>query len=118
MGNAIFELAGVCYRYHNLLALDGIDMRLEEGRRTALLGANGSGKSTLLRILDALYFPESGSVKFRGRTLDPKLFESDEFTFDFRRRVGLVFQSPDVQLFNPTVFDEVAFGPLHMGWPR
>ena len=44
--------------------------------------------------------------------------EDDGFALEFRRRVGLVFQNPDIQLFNPTVFDEVAFGPLQMGWPR
>ncbi len=115
---AVFELQQVRYRYQELTALDGIDLRIEQGSRNVLLGANGSGKSTLLRILDALYFPSSGSVRFHGRELTPKLFESDENAFDFRRRVGLVFQSPDVQLFNPTVFDEIAFGPLQLRWER
>ena len=50
--------------------------------------------------------------------LTEKQFEDDAFAFDFRRRVGLVFQNPDVQLFNPTVFDEVAFGPLQLRWPN
>jgi cobalt/nickel transport system ATP-binding protein len=116
--SAAFELDQVSYRYHDVPALSGIDLRVQQGSRTALLGANGSGKSTLLRILDALYFPCAGSVRFHGRELTPRLFESDEFAFDFRRRVGLVFQSPDVQLFNPTVFDEIAFGPLQLRWPR
>ena len=84
----------------------------------ALLGANGSGKSTLLRLLDVLYVPESGSISFHGQPLDLHRFEDDQFAFDFRRRVGLVFQNPDVQLFNPTVFDEIAFAPLQLRWPR
>ena len=50
--------------------------------------------------------------------LTEKQFEDDHFAFDFRQRVGLVFQNPDVQLFNPTVFDEVAFGPLQLRWPK
>jgi len=118
MADAVFELKQVRYRYRDVIALDDLNLRVEEGSRTALLGANGSGKSTLLRILDALYFADTGSVRFRGRELDERAFESDEFAFDFRRRVGLVFQSPDVQLFNPTVFDELAFGPLQLRWPR
>ena len=118
MADTVFELKQVRYRYRDLVALDDLNLRIEEGSRTVLLGANGSGKSTLLRILDALYFADAGSVRFRGRELDERAFESDEFAFDFRRRVGLVFQSPDVQLFNPTVFDELAFGPLQLRWPR
>jgi cobalt/nickel transport system ATP-binding protein len=118
MAEPVFSLEQVCFRYHEVTALESLDLRIEEGSRTALLGANGSGKSTLLRILDALYFPTAGSVRFRGLLLDARTFESDEFSFDFRRRVGLVFQSPDVQLFNPTVFDELAFGPLQLRWSR
>ena len=72
----------------------------------------------MLRLLDALYFPESGSIDFHGERLAPDRFDDDRFAFDFRRRVGLVFQNPDVQLFNPTVFDEVAFAPLQLRWPR
>jgi len=92
-------------------------MSIPAGLRVALLGANGSGKSTLLRILDGLYFPESGRVRFQGEALTESRFGDDEFAHAYRRRVGMVFQNPDVQLFNATVFDEVAFGPLQLGWP-
>src|SRR5262249_768031 len=91
---------------------------IEQGKRIALLGANGSGKSTLLRILDGLYFPDSGNVFAFGERLSEERFQDDEFVFGFRRRVGLIFQNPDVQLFNPTVFDEIAFGPLQLRWPK
>ncbi len=114
----VFHVDRVCYRYGSQVALDGISLLIEAGRRVALLGANGSGKSTLLRLLDALYFPDSGSISFHGQPLRPERFEDDRFAFDFRRRVGLVFQNPDVQLFNPTVFDEVAFAPLQLRWPK
>src|SRR5262249_55887328 len=53
-----------------------------------------------------------------GERLSEERFQDDEFVFGFRRRVGLIFQNPDVQLFNPTVFDEIAFGPLQLRWPK
>lgn len=117
----VFELDRVTFRYDSggaPAALDSISLRIEPGKRVALLGANGSGKSTLLRLLDGLCFPESGTITFCGQVLDHRRLEADEFAFDFRRRVGMVFQNPDVQLFNPTVFDEVAFAPLQLGLPK
>jgi cobalt/nickel transport system ATP-binding protein len=107
----------VRYRYDRVVALDGATLTVPAGLRLALVGANGSGKSTLLRLLDALYFAESGAVQFEGETLTEARFDDEAFAFDFRRRVGMLFQNPDVQLFNPSVFDEVAFGPLQLRWP-
>jgi cobalt/nickel transport system ATP-binding protein len=114
----MFRVENVTFRYHSVLALNNVSLEIEEGKRVALLGANGSGKSTLLRLLDGLCFPDSGRISFRGDSIDPESLEDDAFALAFRRRVGLVFQNPDVQLFNPTVFDEVAFGPLQMRWTK
>jgi cobalt/nickel transport system ATP-binding protein len=114
----LFEVENVTYRYQQIAALDSLTLNIAGGTRIALLGANGSGKSTLLRLLDGLYFAASGDVRFRGETLTEERFADDAFAHDFRRRVGLIFQNPDVQLFNPTVFDEVAFGPLQLRWPK
>ena len=113
----LFEVDRVSYGYHGQPALRDLSLAIAEGTRIALLGANGSGKSTLLRLLDGLYFPDSGAIRFRGTELTEDGFASDAFAFDFRRQVGMIFQNADVQLFNPTVFDEVAFGPLQMRWP-
>ncbi|HET9177721.1 MAG TPA: ABC transporter ATP-binding protein [Terriglobia bacterium] len=113
----VYELRDVTYRYRDVTALDRLDLTVNAGRRVVLLGANGSGKSTLLRILDGLCFPDEGTVRFCGKPLTEESIQKDGFGMDFRRRVGLVFQNPDVQLFCPTVFDEVAFGPLQLRWP-
>ena len=114
----LFATQGLTYRYDRLTAIEDLALAIDEGSRVALVGANGSGKSTLLRILDGLYFGQAGTVRFRGDELTEARFADDAFAFSFRRQVGLVFQNPDVQLFNPTVFDEVAFGPLQLGWSK
>lgn len=113
-----FEVNRVSYRYLQVAALNGLSMRVARGERVALLGANGSGKSTVLRLLAGLYFPEHGDISFFGESLTERRLENEQFFFGFRRRVGMVFQNPDIQLFNPSVFDEVAFGPLQLRWPK
>lgn len=115
---AAFELRNVTFRYQRQIALNNLNLEVKPGRRMALLGANGSGKSTLLRLLNGLCFPDQGTVWFLGQPLTEQRLLDDAFAYDFRRRTGLVFQNPDVQLFSPTVFDEVAFGPLQLGWRR
>jgi cobalt/nickel transport system ATP-binding protein len=111
-----FELVEVDYGYQDIRALQGVSLGIVAGQRIALLGANGSGKSTLLRLLDALCFADRGQVFAFGDLLSEQRFQEDAFAYAFRRRVGFVFQNPDVQLFNPTVFDDLAFGPLQLGW--
>ncbi len=113
----VFDVCDVTYRYREVKALDHLSLTVKQGRRIVLLGPNGSGKSTLLRILNGLCFPQEGKVSFFGRPLTEEGLQRDGFGLEFRRRVGLVFQNPDVQLFCPTVFDEVAFGPLQLRWP-
>jgi cobalt/nickel transport system ATP-binding protein len=114
----LYSLTDVTYRHQRIVALDSLSLTFAAGTRVALLGANGSGKSTLLRMLDALCFPDAGTIEFEGEPLTESRLADDRFVDRFRRRVGLVFQNPDVQLFNPTVFDEVAFGPLQLGWTK
>jgi cobalt/nickel transport system ATP-binding protein len=113
-----FEVTEVAYAYRDIVALSGLSLTIPTAQRIALLGANGSGKSTLLRLLDALCFPDRGRILAFGRPLTEAGMQADETAWAFRRRVGLVFQNPDVQLFCPTVFDELAFGPLQLGWPK
>ncbi len=114
--NPVFEARNIYFSYEQIPALRQLSLAIEGGQSVALVGANGSGKSTLLRLLDGLCFPSAGSVSFCGQPLTAERLRKDEDAMAFRRRVALVFQNPDVQLFSPTVFDEVAFGPLQMGW--
>ena len=115
----IFEIQAASFAYdHNVRALDQISLTVQAGERIAVLGSNGSGKSTLLKIMDGLYFPTSGEVRAFGQSLTEQAFRDDEFNFAFRRRVGLVFQDSDVQLFSPSVWDDVAFAPLQLGLSR
>jgi len=115
----VFEIQDVRFAYDDkVTALDQITLSIQAGERIAILGSNGSGKSTLLKLLDGLYFPTNGEVRAFGQPLTEDAFRDDEFNFAFRRRVGLVFQDSDVQLFSPSVWDDVAFAPLQLGLSR
>ncbi len=115
---SLFSIENATYLYQEVTAINDLSLTIREGERIAILGANGCGKSTLLRLLDGLYFAETGRVLFCGQPLSEDYFAVEAAALAFRRRVGLVFQNPEVQLFNATVFDEIAFGPLQLRWPR
>ena len=92
-------------------ALSGVSLRVHHGESVAIVGANGAGKSTLLLHLNGCLAPRQGMVRVGDIPLTEKTLA------DVRRTVGMVFQDPDDQLFMPTVYDDVAFGPLNMGLP-
>jgi len=113
---AVLEVDRATYRYAGrFCALQDVSLAVRPGESLALLGANGSGKSTLLKVLDGLLPLDSGTLRAFGREVTPDLLEDAAFGPAFRRRVGFVFQDADVQVFSPTVFEEVAFGPLQLG---
>ncbi len=89
-------------------ALSGVDFAVQEGERVAIIGPNGAGKSTLFFHLNGT-FRGQGEIVVLGRPLN------DGTIYEIRRQVGLVFQDPNDQLFMPTVFEDVAFGPLNLG---
>ena len=90
-------------------ALFGVDLRIGRGERVALLGPNGAGKTTLVLHLNGILTAGAGEVRVGGLGVVP------EHLREIRRRVGIVFQDPDDQLFMPTVRDDVAFGPRNLG---
>jgi cobalt/nickel transport system ATP-binding protein len=104
------EIRGLPFAYPDgTQALFGVDLAIARGERVALLGPNGAGKTTLVLHLNGIYLPQQGSVTVGG------LAVSKENLKEIRRRVGIVFQDPDDQLFMPTVRQDVAFGPANMG---
>jgi cobalt/nickel transport system ATP-binding protein len=108
----VLQVQDLHFSYHDgLAALRGVSFQMCEGDKVALVGPNGAGKSTLMLHLN-------GILKGRGDvTVGGKHLTRDNLPA-IRAMVGLVFQNPDDQLFSPTVFEDVAFGPLHMGLPK
>lgn len=103
------EVENLAYTYPDgQRALSGITLKIEPGEKVALVGPNGAGKSTLMLHLNGILHGE-GKICVAGLPM------TEQNMGKIRAAVGLVFQNPDDQLFSPTVFDDVAFGPLHMG---
>ena len=108
MTEKIIEIKGLHYSYPDgVAALRAIDLDIFEGESIGVIGPNGAGKSTLLLHLNGILRGE-GSVRVFGLEI------KDENLKQIRSKVGLVFQDPEAQLFMPTVFDDIAFGPINM----
>lgn len=105
------EGGGLTRRYGGFTALDAVDLAVPDGEIRGLIGPNGAGKSTLMLHLNGI-LEGRGEIEVMGLRLT-----RDNLPV-VRSMVGLVFQNPDDQLFSPTVFEDVAFGPLHMGLPE
>ena len=104
------RISGLAFAYPDgNQALFGVNLEIAKGERVALLGPNGAGKTTLVLHLNGLLAGGVGSVEVAGLAVEKQNFS------EIRRRVGVVFQDPDDQLFMPTVRDDVAFGPANMG---
>jgi cobalt/nickel transport system ATP-binding protein len=111
----IVRLDGVTYKYYDRIpAVCDVSLSIGEGERFAVIGANGSGKSTLLQIMNGLMHQSKGSYFFRGNEVSEQTLRDRGFLRFFRERVGYVFQDSDVQLFCPTVLDELLYGPRQL----
>jgi cobalt/nickel transport system ATP-binding protein len=110
MSHHIVEFKDVCFTYPDgTAALRGVNFRITHGESVGVVGANGAGKSTLLLHMNGCLLPSAGTVTIGDLSLTAGTRR------EVRKKVGIVFQNPDDQLFMPTVFDDVAFGPLNLG---
>jgi len=113
MSTAAIEVEALVYAYPDgQSALQGVNFCLQVGETVGLIGSNGAGKSTLLLHLNGVLKGSSGEVRVHGLSVNAA------HLLEVRRQVGMVFQDPDDQLFMPTVQEDVAFGPLNLGWPQ
>lgn len=114
MTEKILQARGLRYQYEDgTAALEDLNIDIQKGKKTAIIGGNGAGKSTLFLNLNGVLRPKSGEIFFRGEKVgyDKKSMQS------LRAKVGLVFQEPDHQVFSSSIFQELAFGPLNFGLP-
>ncbi len=112
MSHHIIEAEDLHYKYPDgTSAIQGVSFRITHGESVAIVGENGAGKSTLLLHLNGYLLPTEGALRIGDYSL------TKETLNEVHRTVGMVFQDPDDQLFMPTVFEDVAFGPMNLGFP-
>lgn len=112
MSETILEAADLEYSYPDgTSALRKVNLQVRKGEKLAILGSNGAGKSTLFMHFNGIYSPSSGTVKFQGQAISYK----KKALVELRKKVGIVFQDPDSQLFSASVWQDVSFGPLNLG---
>lgn len=116
--DVIIQAKGLSYSYEEdgkkTEVLHGVDLEIEKGTFTAVLGHNGSGKSTLAKLFNLVLTPSAGELWLFGKKIDEKELSDDEL-YEIRRRIGMVFQNPDNQLVATVVEEDVAFGPENLG---
>ena len=113
--NAAIEAKDLCYTYEDgTVALDHISLKAQKGKITGILGANGAGKSTLFLNLNGVLSPSSGQVLLDGT----EVRRDRKGIAELRRRVGIVFQDPDDQLFSADVYRDISFGAVNLGLPE
>jgi cobalt/nickel transport system ATP-binding protein len=95
-------------------AINNLSIRILRGKKVAVIGNNGAGKTTLFLHFNGINRPDGGKVKFNGGNLD----YSSKGIKELRKKIGLVFQDPDSQLFSASVYQDISFGPVNLGWPE
>ncbi len=114
----MIELRHVSFAWPDeALLLNDLSFSLQRGEKLVLLGANGCGKSTLLRLLNGLVEPTSGELRWQGQLLTRQYLKQADHGRTFRKFCVLLFQQPEVMLFNPTVREELGYGPRQLGLP-
>lgn len=112
----IMELQDITFRYSDdeSYIFKNFNFSIEKGKCIVVEGENGSGKTTLFRILNGLSYPGTGRYLFDGKEITKNYLRDNKNSKLFHKRIGYLFQNPDVMLFNATVYDEIAFGPRQM----
>ncbi|SDG71010.1 energy-coupling factor ABC transporter ATP-binding protein [Desulfosporosinus hippei] len=112
MSELILEAVDLEYSYPDgTSALRKVNLQVRKGEKLAILGSNGAGKSTLFMHFNGIYSPSSGTIKFQGQAISYK----KKPLIELRKKVGIVFQDPDSQLFSASVWQDISFGPLNLG---
>jgi len=108
----ILEAVDLNYSYPDgTNALRKVNLPIKKGEKLAILGSNGAGKSTLFMQFNGIYRPDSGCIKYQGEEISYK----NKALIELRKKVGIVFQDPDSQLFSASVWQDISFGPLNLG---
>lgn len=105
----------VYFDYDNSSILENINFTINKGEFVVIMGDNGCGKSTLLKILNGIIFPRRGRYIVEGRDINSRYLKNNYNLSLFHQNIGFIFQNYEVQLFNATVYDEIAFGIRTMG---
>lgn len=112
LSELILEAVNLEYSYPDgTSALRKVNLQVQKGERLAILGSNGAGKSTLFMHFNGIYRPNSGFIKYQGQDISYK----KQDLIELRKKVGIVFQDPDSQLFSASVWQDISFGPLNLG---
>ena len=112
-GEKLLELQEISFAYEDgTKALQELSFSVTKGEKVAVMGANGSGKSTLFLMLVGILKPKTGKIMYHGREMK---YHKKEL-LEVRSKVGIVFQEPDNQLFSASVYQEISFGPMNLGW--
>ncbi len=109
----MIRFENISFLYDDFLALQEIDFEIKNGEKIVLLGNNGCGKSTILKIMAGLLYPKKGRYLYKDKEITKKYLK--KYSKDFRKEVAILFQNPDIMLFNPTVKDEILFSLKEMG---
>jgi len=111
LSELILEAVNLEYSYPDgTNALRNVNLQVKKGEKLAILGSNGAGKSTLFMQFNGIYRPNSGSIKYEGQDIS----YNNKALIELRKKVGIVFQDPDSQLFSASVYQDVSFGPLNL----
>lgn len=113
MSELIIEAVDIEYSYPDgTNALRKVNLQVQKGEKLAILGSNGAGKSTLFMQFNGIYRPNAGSIKYLGQDIS----YHKKALIELRKKVGIVFQDPDSQLFSSSVYQDISFGPLNLGF--